>query len=169
MDKSSQILLLIFIGLSTLSLLLQAAFTIGMALGVRKALKKVMALVDDVRLHAMPAMISSREILHDLTPKIAAVSENLTAMSATLRVRTEQIGGLVGDVTGRAQVQAGRVDGMLKGTLDQLNSAVHAIEHGVAVPLRQVNGILTGLRAGVEVLRRKTPAEPREAEEDLFV
>ena len=172
MDKSSQTLLLIFIGISALSILLQAAFTIGMAVGVRKMQKKIMALVDDVRLHAMPALISSREIIQELTPKIKTVSDNLTAVSATLRAKTDELGGLVGDVTGRAQVQATRVDGMVKGTLDQLTSAVHALEHGVAVPIRQVNGILSGLRAGVEVLRKKTPHEQpleTEAEQDLFV
>ena len=81
------------------------------------------------------------------------------------------IAGLVGDVTGRAQVQANRVDGMVKGTLDQLNSAVHAIEHGVAAPLRQVSGVLSGLRAGVDVLRKKSPEAnaKAEAEQDLFV
>jgi hypothetical protein len=170
MDKSSQILIATFIGIAALSMLAQAAFTIGMVIGLRKAQKKAMALMDDVRLHALPALISSRELVQDLTPKIKLVSENLTALSNTLREKTDEIGGLVGDVTGRAQLQATRVDGMVKGTLDQLNSAVHAIEQGVAVPIRQVNGILSGFKAGVEVLRRKTPTEHlREAEEDLFV
>jgi hypothetical protein len=58
---------------------------------------------------------------------------------------------------------------MVKGTLDQLTFAVHAIEHGVAVPIRQVNGILNGLRAGVDVLRKKAPSDHLEPEDDLFV
>jgi hypothetical protein len=62
-----------------------------------------------------------------------------------------------------------RVDGMVKGTLDHLTSAVQAIEHGVAVPVRQVNGILNGLRAGVDVLRKKDLSNHREPEDDLFV
>ncbi len=58
---------------------------------------------------------------------------------------------------------------MVKGTLDHLTSAVQAIEHGVAVPVRQVNGILNGLRAGVDVLRKKDFTHDRESEDDLFV
>lgn len=171
MDKSSQVLLVVFIGISALSLFLQAAFTVGMALGVGKALKKVTALVDDVRLHAMPAVIASRELVQELTPKVRVVSDDLVGISHTLRAKTDELAGLVGDVTGRAHVQASRVDGIVKGTLDQLNSAVLAIEHGVAAPIRQVNGILSGLRAGVDVLRKKAPStyETSEAEEDLFV
>jgi hypothetical protein len=76
----------------------------------------------------------------------------------------------VNNVTERAQVQASRVDGMVKGTLDQLTNAVHAIEQGVAVPVRQVSGILNGLRAGMDVMMKKTPANHLDQEEeDLFV
>ena len=47
---------------------------------------------------------------------------------------------------------------------------MQAIEHGVAAPVRQVNGILNGLRAGVEVMRKKTPDNHLDPDqEDLFV
>jgi hypothetical protein len=169
MDKSSQILLLVFVAVAAVSILMQAGFTVAMFLGARKAQKKLMALADDVRLHALPAIISSREVIQDLTPKLKTITENLTAISATLRSRTDQVGGLVGDVTTRAQAQASRVDGMVKGTLDHITVAVHAIEHGIAVPVRQVSGILNGLRAGVDVMRKKDLSNHLDPEDDLFV
>jgi hypothetical protein len=169
MDKNSQILLLIFVAIAAISILMQAGFTVAMFVGARKAQKKIIGLADDVRLHALPAIIASREMIQDLTPKIRVITENLAATTTTLRAKSDQVGGLVSDVTNRAQVQASRVDGMVKVTLDQLTMAVHAIEHGVAVPLRQANGILNGLRAGVDVLRKKTPSEGLGPEDDLFV
>jgi hypothetical protein len=66
-------------------------------------------------------------------------------------------------------MQASRVDNIVKGTLDQLTVAVQAIEHGIAVPVRQVNGIINGLRAGVDVMRSKTPSNHLDPEDDLFV
>jgi hypothetical protein len=168
MDKSSQILLVIFIGIAAVSMLMQAGFTVGMFIGARKAQKKLMALADDLRLHALPVIISSREIVQDLTPKIKAITDDLTAATATLRSKADQIGAVVGDVANRTQGQVSRVDGMVKVTLDQLTSAVQAIEHGIAVPVRQVNGILNGLRAGVGVLRQKSP-DHLTPEDDLFV
>jgi len=169
MEKSTQILLVVFIGVAAVSILMQAGFTVAMFVAARQAQKKLLALADDVRLHALPAIISSRELIQDLSPKLKIITENLASVSTTLRSKTDQVGGLVGDVTGRAQAQATRVDGMVKGTLDQLTFAVHAIEHGVAVPIRQVNGILNGLRAGVDVLRKKAPSDHLEPEDDLFV
>jgi hypothetical protein len=58
---------------------------------------------------------------------------------------------------------------MVKSTLDHLTLAVQALEHGVAAPVRQVNGIISGLRAGVDVMRKKTPRNHLDPDEDLFV
>ena len=127
-----------------------------------------MTLADDVRLHALPVIMSSREMIQDLTPKLKTITENLTATTAILRSKTEQIGVVVGDVTEKAHVQASRVDGIVKGTLDQLTLAVQAIEHGIAVPVRQVNGIINGLRAGVDVMRSKDAGNHLDPEDDLF-
>jgi hypothetical protein len=169
MDKSTQTLLVVFIAVAAVSILMQAGFTVAIFVGSRKAQKKITALADDVRLHALPVIMSSRELLQDVSPKLKTIVENLTATTATLRTKADQVGGFVGDVTGRAQAQASRVDGMVKGTLDQLTYAVHALEHGIAAPVRQVNGILNGLRAGVDVMRKKTPDNHLDPEEDLFV
>jgi methyl-accepting chemotaxis protein len=168
MDKPTQTLLLIFVAVAAISILMQAGFTIAIFIGARKTQKKMLGLADDVRLHALPAIIASRDLIQDITPKLKTITDNLTAMSTTVRAKTEKVGGLVGDVTDRAQAQASRVDNMVKGTLDHLTIAVQAIEHGVQRPVRQVSGILNGLRAGVDVLRRKEPSVP-DSEDDLFV
>lgn len=170
MDNSTtQTLLVIFIAVAAVSILMQAGFTVAMFFGVRKTQKKLMDLADDVRLHALPAIIASRDVIQDITPKLRTITDNLTAISTTVRAKTDKVGGLVGDVTDRAQAQATRVDGMVKGTLDHLTSAVQALEHGVAVPVRHVSGILNGLRAGVDVLRKKDFTNDGDSENDLFV
>src|SRR5271154_707705 len=134
MDKSSQDLLVVFIAIAAVSILMQAGFTVAMFIGARKAQKKLMELADDVRLHALPVIMSSREVVQDISPKLKAITENLTVTTATLRSKADQIGIVVSDVTNKAHVQASRVDGMVKSTLDGLTSAVQAIEHGVAAP-----------------------------------
>jgi hypothetical protein len=167
MDRS-QTLLLIFVAIAAISIFAQAVFALGLFIGARAAQKKMMSLAEDVRLHVLPVIISSQEIARDLTPKLKTISENLAEISTMLRSKSEKVSLLVGDVTDRAQAQATRVDGMVKGTLDQVTYAVQAIEQGIAKPVRHVNGILNGLRAGVDVLRKKEGVHP-DAEDDLFV
>jgi hypothetical protein len=169
MDKSTQTLLVVFIAIAAVSILMQAGFTVAMFVGARKTQKKIVALADDVRLHALPVIMSSREVVQDISPKLKTITENLMATSATVRSKADRVGGLVENVTGRAEAQASRVDGMVKGTLDHVNLAVHAIERGIAAPVRQVSGLINGLRAGVDVIRKKTPGNHGDPEDDLFV
>jgi hypothetical protein len=91
MDTSSQTLLVVFVAIAAVSILMQAGFTVAMFLGVRKAQKKIMALADDVRLHALPVIMSSREVIQDFTPKFKTITENLTATSATLRSKRTRL------------------------------------------------------------------------------
>jgi predicted transcriptional regulator len=167
MDKSSQVLLIIFIAICAFSMVAQAISAIGLFIGARAAQKKLLALADDVRLHALPVIISSNQVVQDLTPRLKLISENLEKISDMARNKSEKVSGLVDNVTNRAQVQADRVDGMVKVTLDQVTYAVHAIETGVQKPIRQVNGILNGLRAGLDEFRKKEIRS--EEDEDLFV
>jgi hypothetical protein len=169
MDKSTQTLLVVFIAIAAVSILMQAGFTVAMFVGARKTQKKIVALADDVRLHALPVIMSSREVVQDISPKLKTITENLMATSATVRSKADRVGGLVENVTGRAEAQASRVDGMVKGTLDHVNLAVNAIERGIAAPVRQVSGLINGLRAGVDVIRKKTPGNHGDPEDDLFV
>ena len=84
MDKSSQDLLVIFIAIAAISILMQAGFTVAMFIGALKARKKVMALVDDVRLHAMPVIMSSREVIQDVAPKLKTITEWETKRSESI-------------------------------------------------------------------------------------
>src|SRR5271154_2343029 len=99
MDKPTQTLLVVFIAIAAVSILMQAGFTVGMFIAAPKAQKKIMVLADDARLPALPAIIASREVIQDLTPKLRTIAENLTGVSTTMRTKTEKVGGLVGDVT----------------------------------------------------------------------
>ena len=63
MDKSSQVLLVVFIAICAFSMVAQAISAIGLFIGARAAQKKLLALADDVRLHALPVIISSNQVV----------------------------------------------------------------------------------------------------------
>jgi hypothetical protein len=44
---------------------------------------------------------------------------------------------------------------MATAILDGITQATAAVQHGIASPLKQVTGVLHGLRAGLDVLRKK--------------
>ncbi|HTZ58137.1 MAG TPA: hypothetical protein VMB49_08575, partial [Acidobacteriaceae bacterium] len=60
MDSTAQTFLVIFVAIVAISFFVQACFTVAIFIGARKAQKKVMSLAEDVRLHALPVIMSSR-------------------------------------------------------------------------------------------------------------
>jgi ABC-type transporter Mla subunit MlaD len=164
-----QLLLVIFIAVSALSLLLQAGLMVGIAVTARRTQRKVDGLVDDMRTHALPVILSSRTMLDDLAPKIKAISANLTESSHSVRSAADEIHQVVGDVAARTRTQAAHVENMVGGTLDHITEAGNTLQHGLSIPLRQLNGVLNGIRAGVNVIFQSTPRQPSRSGSDGFI
>ena len=110
MDKSSQTLLVVFIAVAAISILMQAGFSVATFLAARKAQKKIMGLADDVRLHALPAIMSSRELIQDVTPKLKLITENLTTISRHSPFQ-DRPGGRIGRQRNRAGAGSGHARG----------------------------------------------------------
>jgi hypothetical protein len=164
MDNTTQTVFIIFTALVAVSVLIQASIILTFFLVARRMQKKVMALLDEARVHVLPALATSRNLLEEVAPKAKVISTNVVEITETLRKKSEEVGVVVGDVLDRTRVEASRIDGMVHGTLDQITHATHAVQHGVSVPLRQLSGILNGVRAGLNVLREKDVEPIREAE-----
>jgi hypothetical protein len=160
---------IIFTAVTSVGVLLQALILFGIYIGVRKSVRKITDLADEASVHLMPTIATSRKIVEDLAPKLKTISENLVATSTTLRREADHVRVAVDDVVDRTRGQAARVDEMLTGTLNGVAHATTTLQEGIAVPLRQITGVLNGIRAGFEVLRQKTPPAKVVTDEDLFV
>jgi hypothetical protein len=169
MDKTMQITFIVFTAVTSISVLVQAIAILGVFLTARKTQKKLNALAEDVRLHVLPAVSISRGVIEDLSPKLKVIASNLVDSSTDVRAMAQDVSGVVGDVASRTRAQAAHVDGMVQGTLDQITQANQAFQHGIAVPFRQLNGIVSGLRAGWDVLSQRRSTSRSEKESDLFV
>jgi methyl-accepting chemotaxis protein len=168
MDSKMELVLVIFVAVSAVSLVLQLIVMAAMAAGARRTQKKLEVVLDDLRIHALPVLTSSRTLLEDLTPKIKTISTNLVDSSDNVRGMAAEISGVVGDVAARTKAQAAHMENMVGGTLDHITQAGNTIQHGISIPVRQMSGILNGIRAGIDVMLG-TPARRPAQEKDLFV
>ena len=57
----------------------------------------------------------------------------------------------------------------IAGTLNGVVHATASLQEGLAAPLRQIHGVLNGIRAGIDVLRQKGRSTHVAEDEDLFV
>lgn len=168
-SETSSIYYVIFTAATAIAVTLQMLILLGMFLALRKAQKKVEALIDEARVHLMPMIATSRGLVddlgpkvtamvNDLTPKIKTISSNVVETTSLVRSEAEHIKATVDEVVGRTRGQAARVDGMVTGTLNGVEHATATIQNGVNIPLRKISGWVAGVKAAVEVLGRKRPS-----------
>jgi hypothetical protein len=151
---------IIFTAATAIGVLMQACILLGMFIGLRRLQGRVENILNHLSEHALPLIASSKVTLEELSPKLKIISNNLVDVTETLKHESRTIKVSVDDVLEKTRVQTARVDEMVSGTLDGISHASAVIQHGIEVPLRQLNGILNGFRAGFDVLRSKRPVPP---------
>ena len=156
-----QTLFLIFTIAVVISVVIQGGVFIGLYLIARTAIAKAEKLSTELSAKAIPIMTQTRGIVEDLSPKIKVITANLVEISATLKNQTQHVNSTVGDVVDKTRHQAERVDEMVSAILNGVTHAGVTIQEGVSKPVRQVNGILTGLRVGMDsFFSKKAPSHP---------
>ncbi len=131
---------------------------VAVAVAALKTRKRVMALLDRVEgavmPHIGPVATQVHSVVDDLTPKVKQIATNVSAITETLRSEAQHISVSVGDLVERTHQQATRVDGMVSSTLTGIGHATHAVQEGIAIPIRHLGGVLEGMRAGLNSLLR---------------
>ena len=155
-------LLMIFVGIVAFSMLTQAIVFVVAAIGAAKARNRLLAIAEEVRLKVVPVIDSTHAVLHDLNPKVRTLADNLVETSHVVRAKAQEFDSTITDVNQRARAQTARVDDMVSSVLHTTAGIASTIQKGVSVPVREFNGLMNGLKAGIDVLigRRGNHAPP---------
>ncbi|GGG82529.1 hypothetical protein [Edaphobacter dinghuensis] len=145
-------LLMIFVGMVAAALIVQAIALVVMAIGAAKARKRVLTIVEEVRAKAMPALESTQDFIANTAPKMITLAENLVETSNVVRSKAAEFDATLSDVNSRARVQAARADDIVTTVLTSTAEAVNAVQRGINVPIREFNGLMNALKAGLDVL-----------------
>jgi hypothetical protein len=167
--QTPQIVFIIFTAVTSVGVLIQAFVLLSMFFAVKKATSEARELSDQLKQHLVPTLAITRNLVEDISPKIKVATSNLVEASSILRSQAEHINKTVAQVADIAQTQASRVDEMATAVLDGITQATAAIQHGIATPLKQVTGVLHGLRVGFDVLRKKERPTHVEGDGNNFV
>lgn len=166
-------LLIIFIGITALALLTQALVVVVMGVGAMKAIKEIQGHVVELRAKAMPLIAQSHDLVSELTPKIREITNKVNSItghveeiSALARDKAqefsptitaakqtvEQANRTVQEANLKTRAQISRVDSMITSSLNSAARLGVAIEQGITKPGREVAGVISGLRAGLDTL-----------------
>jgi methyl-accepting chemotaxis protein len=144
---------------------------------------KLMGLVDT---RVVPLMDKSDALITDLTPqlkeitaKVATLSANVEQISELVHEKLVEFGPTISavnhtlhdanetaraanetakEVNLKARQQVVRVNGMVTGVLDATTQVGKSIQHSINVPVREVAGIVDGVKVAVKTFLRGKPA-----------
>jgi len=169
LSSSSSSLILGFLGVLAIAVLLQSFVLVAMAIGASRTQKKVIEFVEEFETRINPLIDKTHILLDDTTPKVRIISANLVQASYIVREQVENISNTVNDLNQRTRRRIVLLDGMVGAGMEMLDRTVGTLQAGILAPMRQLNGLLAGLRTGVDVLRNKGRKTHSNEDQDMFV
>ena len=168
MDEHALLVLMsIFVFVAAIALLIQAGFLFGIYKAARamhentaRVLPKVEALV-----------VSSQAAVEDGRVRMAEMSVKAHAILDTSQKQLKTIDEFLTDATTRARVQMDRAEMFLDDTMGKAQDTVALVHSSVITPIRQINGLATGVRAALEFFLRGNRPSPDRAtvDEEMFI
>ncbi|WP_348268570.1 hypothetical protein P8936_04945 [Edaphobacter paludis] len=151
-SSGNSTLLMVFVGLVALALIVQAIALVTIAMGAAKARKRVLVIAEELRAKAIPVLDSTGDFMKSTAPKMIVLAENLVETSNLIRHTATGLNATLNDVNSKARVQAARADEIVTTILMGTAEVVDSVQAGIRVPVREFNGLVSGFKAGLDVL-----------------
>jgi hypothetical protein len=117
-------------------------------------------------------LTTSSKMLEENRPRIAEITAETLAIARTARQQAERIGELIDDANGRAKVRMAQIDRTVDHTVEQVELAGEAVKSAVMKPVKEVNGIVAGVKAALNAYaqggNRNSP-EHATQDEEMFI
>lgn len=174
-------LMMIFLGviagvivLVLLALLIAAIVVMGLIRRLEKVIDEVKTKAFAVVEKTTPIIDNAKDLVADWTPKIKTIGTNAEHISNIAKDKATEIGGTVTkinetviqinqtvqDVNGRTRGQVAHVDGIVTEALNTTEHVSRTIQEGIRAPFKQMAGIFTGMKVGVETFLHRVGYRP---------
>lgn len=151
---------ILFTAVTAIGVLLQAMVLLGMFIAMKGALGRLDQVSKLAEQHVIPTLMATRQMLEDISPKVKLAAQNVVEASTALRIQSAHVNDTVDELLKKAESQVDRVDEMMTGTLNSIAHATATMQRAVSAPVRQFGAMLSGLRAGFDVLRSRERTAP---------
>lgn len=155
MHQVPQWIYITFTAVTAIGVLMQALVLLGMLLALKGALTRLNDVSKLAQEHAIPTLAAARHLVEEVSPKLKVAAENVLAASQTLRTESQTVTASLDNLLKKAEGQAAHIDEMVTATLNSIEHASSTMQRVVSTPVRQVGAVLSGLRAGLGVLRHR--------------
>ncbi len=168
MDQNTLLILLtIFVALAALAMLVQAASLIGMFIAVRKLQQKVIPIIPEVQ----GVIAVTRRIVESVERHVEKIGTSSGAILDVTKQQLAKVDELLTDASTRAKVQMERAEMVLDDSMTRVQQTVSTVQSGVLRPIREVHGILSGIRTAFAHLgrARRPTVDHATSDEEMFI
>lgn len=144
--------LMIFVGVLAVAILVQTIFFAAIAVGLMKAQKKVMGIVEQVHEATLPTIKNVGELVRETSPKVRVITDNLVETSHVVRTKAQEFDVTLTDVNLRTRNQVAHVDKMVGSALQATSDLAASVHRVIQIPVREMTGLVNGFKAGLDVL-----------------
>lgn len=166
-DHALFIVLTIFVIVSAVALLIQACMLVGLFVVARKLQAKFEPLIPEVQ----SILGTTRRIVDSAEKRIEQIGSTSTEILETTKKQLGKVDELLGDATTRAKVQMERVEMVLDDTMTRVQQTVSYVQGGVLRPVREVYGVLAGIRTALTHLGKagRPTVDHATSDEEMFI
>jgi methyl-accepting chemotaxis protein len=128
---------------------------------------KLLPVVDAVT----PILGTVRRVMDENAPKFSRMATDATEVVKSLQEQVNRLNAVVKDFSDRARAQVARIDGAVDQTVEQVHQAGDVVKTAILGPVKQVDGIMHGLRAALSVVAhsRRESVDHATQDEEMFI
>jgi hypothetical protein len=166
-SESAITLLAIAVAISSLSMLAHALATVGLYRSVRRMEADIRPLIPK----AAATLESAQKTLNETLVHVNELSVKAHGVLDASKESLDSFAATRDELTGRLRAQAERLELVLDDTFSRVHDVVGVVHKGVMTPVREVSGILSGIRTAFQtLLRGRRPSVDRAThDEEMFI
>jgi hypothetical protein len=168
MDEHALLVLMsVFVFVAAVALLIQAGFLFGIYKAVRSIQDNTVRVLPKVE----TLVASSQAAVEDGRVRMAELTMKAHAMLDISHKQLKTVDGFLTDAAERGRVQMDRAEIFLDDAMERAQDTVSMVHGTVIAPLRQINGLASGVRAALQFFLRGNRPSPDRAtmDEEMFI
>jgi len=170
---NNETLLVLFVGLTSCALLVQAIVMLVGFLAIRKTVNTMHSEFQELKTTILPILTTSKETLDRVAPKIESVAADTADVARIAKQQAQDFQVVAAEILDRVHRQTIRVDDMFTSVIDGVEHTTNVVAQTVSRPVRQATAMLAGAKAFLATLatgqRRHEPRVEVAADQDMFV
>ena len=146
-----------FVTISAIALCIQAALLFGIykaSKGMQEQTASIMPRAKSILAKAESTLDQSRHTVAELSGKFVEITDKANQMMDIGKAQLVKLDSVITDASDRALVQIERAEMVVDDTVTRVHESVAAVHTGIMKPIREVQGVATGVRTAISVFMR---------------